>query len=159
MYKGSEKEKQTTKLWKLNHPEELKIINARYELKNKKSRQLETKQWQGKNPEKIKEYRIKRMNSWVGKYGKWKDNAKVRGIEWSLTMEQLQSMPLICHYTGQELTLEINNFNTVSLDRIDSNKGYVLDNVVFCLTRINVMKSNMTKEEFISLCGMVWNNK
>lgn len=33
-------------------------------------------------------------------------------------------------------------FNIISLDRIDSNLGYVKNNVVFCLNSINMMKSN-----------------
>jgi len=45
-----------------------------------------------------------------------------------------------------------------SLDRIDSSKGYVEGNVQWVHKTINIMKSNMSDEEFIWWCDRVTNN-
>lgn len=37
----------------------------------------------------------------------------------------------------------------LSVDRLDSSKGYIIDNIVLCLNVYNTMKSNMTSEDFI----------
>jgi hypothetical protein len=64
-------------------------------------------------------------------------------------------MPKICYYTGIALTNKRNLPNTLSLDRIDSNKGYTKNNVVFCCAKINIMKSDMDVDEFIDLCKKI----
>lgn len=60
----------------------------------------------------------------------------------------------ICPYTGLQLVLPIeSNLSTIpfpyraSLDRIDSNLGYIEGNVQFVSTPINLMKSTMTDLE------------
>jgi hypothetical protein len=47
---------------------------------------------------------------------------------------------------------------TASLDRVDSNKGYVIGNVQWVHKQINTMKMNMSDIEFINLCRMVTKN-
>lgn len=47
---------------------------------------------------------------------------------------------------------------TASLDRIDSTKGYTMDNVQWVHKRINVMKLDMSQEEFIEWCELVVSN-
>jgi len=51
----------------------------------------------------------------------------------------------------------IHNWN-VSIDRIDSNKGYTTDNIQLVSNVINRMKSDMTNEEFIEICNLVTNH-
>jgi hypothetical protein len=81
--------------------------------------------------------------------------AKYRGIRFELTIEDLERLPLICHYTGMPLTMEPNSYYTVSLDRVDSSRGYTKDNVVFCCGFINRMKQELTVEQFIMACKAV----
>jgi hypothetical protein len=47
---------------------------------------------------------------------------------------------------------------TASLDRVDSNKGYIIGNVQWVHKQINTMKMNMSDDEFINLCRMVTKN-
>lgn len=47
---------------------------------------------------------------------------------------------------------------TASIDRIDSNKGYVKGNVQIVHKRINFMKHNLPQEEFIALCNLIAKN-
>ncbi len=49
--------------------------------------------------------------------------------------------------------------STASLDRIDSNRGYDLNNIQWVHKRINIMKGNMSDEEFINWCKLVSNHK
>jgi len=94
-----------------------------------------------------------------GRRRNWKAAAKSRGIDWNVADDFLLSLPMTCFYTGHELTWEHNKFNTISLDRKDSSKGYTPDNVVFCCSIINKMKWQNSVEDFVMLCGKVWNNK
>lgn len=48
-------------------------------------------------------------------------------------------------------TLSYRNLN-LSLDRIDSNKGYVIGNVQWVDKRINMMKQSFSQDEFINMC-------
>lgn len=45
-----------------------------------------------------------------------------------------------------------------SVDRIDSNKGYIKGNIVICEDKINVMKSNLSIKEFKERIVNIYNN-
>lgn len=86
-------------------------------------------------------------------------NAKKRFKEFHLTLEDLKQVweqqNSICPYTGLKLYLPTWNkkgsceqlWRRASLDRIDSSKGYVVGNVQFVSTPINLMKSTMSDLE------------
>ncbi len=111
------------------------------------------------NPEPSKRLREKRTRSLRGKMSFWKNSAKRRGIVWDLDLEFLSSLPLICYFTGEDLTLEPYKNNSVSLDRINSSGGYTKDNVAFCCAPINRMKWEFEKEFFVEMCEKVVANK
>jgi len=46
--------------------------------------------------------------------------------------------------------------NTASLDRIDSTKGYTIDNVQWVHTIVNRMKWNTDENEFIKWCDDIY---
>lgn len=50
-----------------------------------------------------------------------------------------------CHYCGKDVTKD----GGTCLDRIESNRGYILDNVVASCRRCNVAKNDMTFSEFM----------
>ena len=58
----------------------------------------------------------------------------------------------ICAYSGRIMTLEAGNLHTVSIERIDSNKGYVPENTILVCQAINRMKSNFEFNDFYDLC-------
>jgi hypothetical protein len=87
-------------------------------------------------------------------------NAFVRNIEvsvapeflWNLYLEQDQR----CALTGLSLTLTARDeATTASVDRIDSARDYVEDNVQWVHKDINLMKMDLGQEEFIALCQLV----
>lgn len=60
-----------------------------------------------------------------------------------------------CHYTQKEMTSVRNQGNTVSLDRVVPNAGYVPGNVVLCCSTVNTMKHTHTVAEFYEWCQAV----
>ena len=61
-------------------------------------------------------------------------------------------IPEYCPYLNIKLTTDVNNCflpNYTTIDRIDSNLGYVKGNVQVISKLANTMKSNATKEELI----------
>lgn len=58
----------------------------------------------------------------------------------------------ICAYSGRNMTLETGKLNTVSIERINSAKGYTMDNTILVCQAINRMKSDFAFEDFYELC-------
>jgi len=105
-----------------------------------------------------KKYYADNQRTLHGRIQQWKSGAMKRNLEWSIDEKYLNSLPMICFYTNIPLTMEVKHTNTLSLDRIDSSKGYTKDNVVFCCAIINSMKNTLSVVEFINFCKMISNN-
>jgi hypothetical protein len=90
-------------------------------------------------------------------------SAKTRNLEMSLTMEDLWSLFLsqkkLCALTGVELKFarnkHVDNCQTASLDRIDSNLGYIYNNVQWIHKDLQTMKFTMSQEKFFTWCELV----
>lgn len=50
------------------------------------------------------------------------------------------------------MTLDSGMLNTVSIERINSNIGYTVDNTILVCQAINRMKSNFKFEDFYEMC-------
>lgn len=59
-----------------------------------------------------------------------------------------------CYYSGVPFSKDYRP----SVDRIDSSKGYMKGNVVICEDKINIMKSNLSIEEFKERIINIYNN-
>lgn len=105
-----------------------------------------------------REYDRKYNKTLIGRIKNWKASAKRRHIGWNLTNEYISQMPLVCFYTGETLTFETHQQNTISIERIDSSKGYEVGNVVFCCADINLMKQSFPVSHFIEMCEKVVNH-
>ena len=85
-----------------------------------------------------------------------KNAAEKRQQDFLLTIQDIvdcwNSQSSICAYSGRIMTLEAGNLHTVSIERIDSNKGYVLENTILVCQAINRMKSNFEFNDFYELC-------
>ena len=95
------------------------------------------------------------VSTMKSRFSNWKKSACRRNISFDLTLEQISSFPLVCHYTGKALTLEGNYPNTISLDRVDSSKGYTITNVVFCCSFVNIMKHKLSYKDFLLTCKTI----
>jgi aldehyde:ferredoxin oxidoreductase len=91
----------------------------------------------------------------------YKTSAKKRNLSFKLLKEDFSRLTkLNCHYCnltpstimkGQDKSRKMNgDYIYNGLDRINSNKGYELDNVVTCCKHCNRLKSDLVSyEEFI----------
>lgn len=106
-----------------------------------------------------------------GEIGRWLWNnyrcsAKRRGLEFNLTVQDMWELALKqdkkCALSGESLIFFIDPKRKVeanaSLDRMDSTKGYVIDNVQWVTKKMNHIKGSMTQEDFVRMCGSVYNH-
>lgn len=84
-------------------------------------------------------------------YNRLKSSAKKRGILFTLTLTELNNLtfPITCPVLGIPIKFNkgTQQDNSVSIDRIDSSKGYTIDNIVVISWKANKLKNNATKEE------------
>lgn len=73
------------------------------------------------------------------------------GYGWELFLNQDRK----CALSGLPLTFSSTTDGTASLDRIDSNKGYISGNVQWVHKHINLMKNVFTQGYFIEMCRRV----
>ena len=77
-----------------------------------------------------------------GKYSMYKKAAKKDGREFKLSLDEFQSFwQKNCYYCNSKI-------QTIGLDRINNNLGYVIDNIVPCCTVCNKMKLKLSFSEF-----------
>jgi len=75
--------------------------------------------------------------------------SKKRKFAFTITLAQFEGfIKQKCNYCG---LLNIRN----GLDRVDSSKGYTIDNVVPCCPLCNTMKLDKTREQFLEQCQRI----
>lgn len=83
-----------------------------------------------------------KKNTVKGRYAQLKGMARYRGLRFDISLESFAELiPKPCQYCGTTIR--------ISLDRVDSQQGYVLENVVPCCQQCNLMKLDYTKQEFL----------
>lgn len=101
-------------------------------------------------------------------FGRIKKGARDRKLEFALTPQDIDSLfeqqNFKCAYCGIKLKTEsletrppgrpplTNDPQKPSLDRIDSNKGYIIGNVQFVCSQCNYMKLDYSHKEFLDKC-------
>ena len=103
-----------------------------------------------------------------------RNGARKRGLEFSITMEYCWDLFLKqkgkCALSGLEIHFEKNTVHnkkvdnrserSCSLDRIDSSKGYVENNLQWVHKDVNMIKNKFEEGYFLTLCNLiVQNNK
>lgn len=101
------------------------------------------------------------LGALTSQFWKFKSRACARGIEFAVTKEQFRAVtsepcfycglppePRARHYSGNGTGRSV--CFASGLDRVDSRKGYVIDNVVPCCDACNRAKCAMTIEQFES---------
>lgn len=99
------------------------------------------------------------------------ESAIKRNIEFNITIEYiynlLEKQNFKCNLSNLDITMSrsysIDRTNkisktTASLDRIDSNKGYIEGNLQWIHKDINYMKNRYNQEYFIQMCKLIANN-
>ena len=91
--------------------------------------------------------------------------AQYRNIEFNISIEEMWSLYIKqnkkCALSGVPIVFSRNRKKekpTSSLDRIDSKKPYVIDNVQWVHKTVNIMKNTLSNEEFLKMCKLITNN-
>ena len=113
-----------------------------------------------------------RYGFWTYKIYNLRKTSKQRNINFNLNKEDLEKQWLNqsgrCYFSKIKLIPLIDNnkrdnnrfssMNAIGIDRVDSSKGYVKDNIIFVSLKVNIMKGSSTKKEFINICKLIYNN-
>jgi hypothetical protein len=105
----------------------------------------QAKNWRDANPEKVKLINQQRNDNIEYHFVNYKRSAETKQLEFTLTQENFMDIVILpCYYCG---IIQSKGFN--GLDRLDSSKGYVMDNVVTCCEMCNMMKGCLGPTIFI----------
>jgi hypothetical protein len=108
----------------------------------------------------------------VAHYNNYKNNAKTKGIEFSVDFDKFSELVKNkCHYCDHDPVLRdfskyvgadySRNFATAmttrvnGLDKVDPDRGYTLDNVVPCCSDCNYAKHRLSQPAFVAMCRRV----
>lgn len=89
-----------------------------------------------------------------------KHNANVRGHEFQVTkgdiLELWEKQGRKCALSGLDIGwARVGRVHTISLDRIDNNRGYTLDNIQLVHKHVNFLKHTFPQVYFVNLCRMI----
>ena len=91
-----------------------------------------------------------------------KHRAIRKGLVFELTDEiiqqKLNEQEGKCYVSKQPLIIKENNWYGLSLDRLDNNLGYTIDNTVLVTKFVNLSKNNLSLDEYLKLLKEVCNN-
>ena len=88
-------------------------------------------------------------------FNRFKKSAISRNIVWDLTLEEMfKGFNGKCNLTGWSIDIDYLN-STASLDRIDSTKGYTVDNIQWVHSMVNMSKNKYDNSLFIEMCKAV----
>jgi len=123
------------------------------------AKQSELSDWQCKKC--VAEAKGFSSNSPVGNlqrvYNKFRKSANVRRIAWDLNIHDFEAaFTGKCALTGWDISFDYAN-STASLDRIDSNKPYQLENIQWVHTMVNMCKNKYDQDKFIDMCVAIAN--
>lgn len=111
-----------------------------------------TNNWRKLNPKKVKASNFRNYRTLSGRIKAIKSNAKIRNYDFNLSKEYLKiywQKP--CEFCGCYI-------ETLMIDRICNDKGYVEGNIRSCCQRCNSMKSDLSDEEFLNRIEKIYLN-
>jgi hypothetical protein len=125
-----------------------------------------------------KEIGSKRLYKGIGKsaisyiISSYRYGAFSRSLEFNLEQQDIFNIVTKpCYYCGEEKSMEyvhknknneisnLTNFKHNGIDRLDSSKGYFLDNCVPCCKQCNIMKMNYSEESFLNKIKKIYEYK
>jgi hypothetical protein len=94
-----------------------------------------------------------------------KQNADKRNYYFDISIEDIWNLFIKqnkkCAISGLDISVgdgrDYSDTRTASLDRIDSSKGYTIDNIQWIHKKINRMKMDLSDQEFINMCKIISN--
>jgi len=141
---NAEKLKMRARQYYAENAEKYRMQNKQYRAENAENRKMQQKQYYAENAEKLKRKNKQYCRTINGKYSTLISTAKKRCLHVSLSKQEYELLTTNqnCHYCEEKLP-EAGH----GLDRIDSEQGYTIDNVVPCCTTCNMILRDMPKPE------------
>ncbi len=65
--------------------------------------------------------------------------------------EKIESQGGLCYISKQPFSYNENDWNSISLDRLDSGLGYTIENTIIVTKFVNNSKTNLSLDEYIKL--------
>ena len=127
-----------------------KDYKEKYENRDDKGEYIKKqKEWRSTN---ILHYRVESA----------KHRAKRHKIPFELTdeivKEKIENQGGLCFISKQPLTFLENDWSSMSLDRLDSNLGYTIQNTIIVTKFVNNSKNNLSLDEYLNLIKLVCEN-
>lgn len=99
-------------------------------------------------------------NPWLTEYNMYKDHCAIRrNLDWELSLDYfsdvVQKNCIYCNSLPKTIT-KVSKLKRNGIDRIDSSKGYVLDNCVSCCKICNHAKNNLSTKQFLDWIQQVY---
>lgn len=89
-----------------------------------------------------------------------RNRAKYKNIEFTISLDDLSDLIISqdnkCFYSGIEFNPDDEHY-TPSIERVDSSRGYVKDNIRLIVNCINYMKNDMSEEKFFEVINIIYN--
>jgi hypothetical protein len=93
-----------------------------------------------------RDYNKERKANIIKHYDEYVRGAMKKNLQFNLSAEQfIKLVNSHCHYCD-----EYDETRVIGIDRVDSNRGYFIENVVGCCSKCNFMKSDLEKEDFLN---------
>ena len=119
-----------------------------------------------KNKENFKDHIVYDITDSI--YNRIKYCATERKIKFNITkaylLEKVYNQDFRCKLSDKVLCFPkshgsgVKRYTNASLDRIDSSKGYVVDNVQWVDKDVNMAKQRLSQKKFIEMCKMISEN-
>lgn len=88
-----------------------------------------------------------------------RSRAKKKGIEVKLSVKFLKQLfedqKGLCYYSGLPMEMTKVSRYSMSIDRMDSTKGYTEDNIVLVASIVNTMKNDLPIKDFIDVVNSI----
>lgn len=100
-------------------------------------------------------------NKISNKISRWKKETPNSDITVDYLCDLYEKQEGKCYYTGELMEWNMSKVqnNSLSLDRLDPDKGYMQGNLVFCCYKINSMKWNSNEKEFYQIMLQILKHK
>jgi hypothetical protein len=83
-------------------------------------------------------------------------NGLVFEINDDIIKEKIESQQGLCYISKQPFSYMENDWNSLSLDRLDSNLGYTQDNTIIVTKFVNNSKTNLSLDEYTNLIKLTY---
>lgn len=144
-----EKKREYDRVYRLKKKDKLAEYNKQWRAKNlsKEKLSLDNKFYREKNKDRLREYRKRLSRKPAQRFSLGKNRAKYYNREFTISFEEWQCLVSKPCYYCNNILRDPNEQTGFGLDRIDSNKGYIINNVVSCCGFCNCVKFDLLSME------------